>query len=99
MEAELLPLESKYYGSKIRVRKNSFEEVIKIWNNFGDFTPSERELKKHGYSLEDWNNNIEIDNGWGVLEPIQSVELVDTSHFESQSQYLFCKEIIEKLNA
>jgi len=53
MEAEILPLDGKYYGTVIKY-KNTFgeERTIKVWN-MGDYTPSQRQLEKWGYTLDE----------------------------------------------
>lgn len=68
------------------------------WTDNDSFEPSDRELDNLGYTREDWDNNIEIDNGWGGKSPIKECELIDFSHFESQDTYLDALKIINAIN-
>lgn len=60
LKAELLPLEGKYYGSRIALRSDDgrVDDQVVIWI-MGDYTPSERELEgwdeeEHGpYEVSD----------------------------------------------
>ena len=53
LKAELLPLEGKYYGSRIALRSDDgqVDDQIEIWI-MGDYTPSERELE--GWDEEEY---------------------------------------------
>jgi len=99
MKAKLMPLKGKYYGTEIEIHFEDGEdkEVFKLWNT-GNFEPSIRELEAYGYTQEQWNNNEEVDNGWGGKTKIQEMDLTCDSHFESKLTYERALKIIDKIN-
>lgn len=58
MEARLLPLKGKYYGSIIEIDTPTGKTEIKVWHS-ADFVPSQRELEKHQMTIEEYRENNE----------------------------------------
>jgi hypothetical protein len=87
MEAAILPLEGKYYGTKIVIEDGEISTIIKIWSH-GDFAPSDRELDNADMSREEYNTNKNDEK-----------EEIDTSggHFESQWTYKLAEKICQRL--
>ena len=96
MKAEIRPLCSKYYGTIIDIF-GEHETEIHLWC-CADYIPSERELKQSGYTLEDWKNNIEIDDGWGGKMKIRDLDITCDCHFESQWTYELAQFICKAIN-
>lgn len=102
MKAELLPLEGKYYGTKILITDHQgHEHEISVWDDY-EFIPSERELDQ--CTLEEWKNNTWLPNATHPNEPgkkgfhaRETYEIYDT-HFESQQTYELALEIVKRLN-
>lgn len=92
-----MPLNGKYYGTKIEINFEDGEEkeVLKLWNS-GDFTPSVREIEKHGYTQEQWDKNEEVDDS-GEKEPIRRGFITD--HFESKLTYERALKLIQAINS
>jgi len=64
--AKLLPLDGKYYGTKIEINfANGDKTEFDIWYS-GSYIPSERYLEKYGYTKHQYKNNELVDNGWGI---------------------------------
>jgi hypothetical protein len=99
MKATLKPLTGKYYGTEVVIDFQDGEsvEVLKLWNN-SDFQPSVRELDKHGYTQEQWDNNEEVDNGWGGKTEIRKMDLTSDSHFESKLTYERALKLVNLIN-
>lgn len=93
MKAKLLPLEGKHYGSKIEITDGEISTIVTVWER-GDGTPSERELALHGITKDQWDRNDMVDNGWGGTERVRELDMICSSHFESEWQYQLCKKII-----
>lgn len=85
MKAELIALQGKYYGTQIALKykgAHSNESTIKIWISGENTNPSERQIKKDGYSsLEEWLK-----------------ESGEYDHMETQSCYELCRDIVEMIN-
>jgi len=97
--AKLLPLDGKYYGTKIEINfANGDKTEFDIWYS-GSYIPSERYLEKYGYTKQQYENNELVDNGWGNKSPIREMDLVCDSHFESEETYLLAKFIVDAINA
>lgn len=97
MEAKLMPLSGKHYGSEIEITDGEISTTVKIWCN-ADYVPSDRELRECGATREDWDNNTEVDDGWGGKTPIRSSDIVCDGHFESKWQHELCLKIVAALN-
>lgn len=99
MIAILIPLRDKYYGTKIYLYfEDGYEHEIITLNDPGDFTPSERELAKHGFTVEQWDNNEEVDNGFGGKTEIKKMDLICSGHFESRLTYERALKLIRRVN-
>lgn len=99
MKATLKKLSGKYYGTEIRIdfQDGHEPEIIKLWDN-GNYVPSKRELESMGYTEEQWRNNEEVDNGYDGKTPIQELDLICDSHFESETTYIRAMKIIYAIN-
>jgi len=97
IKAKLEPLEGKYYGTKIILDFEGYEEEIILQDN-ADFTPSEREFNRDGFSKKEYEENILVEDGWGGKQPIQELLAPCDSHFESQTTYERALELVKKIN-
>lgn len=99
MKAELMPLDGKYYGTEIKLTfDDGHEETIKLWDS-GSFVPSDRELNEWGYTREQWDNNEEVNDGWGGTMRIRSADITCDGHFESRETLARAQEIVRLLSA
>lgn len=99
MQARLLPLRGKYYGTEIEIQfDNGITEVVKMWNN-GSYTPSDRELVDCGITRYQYNNNLIVDHDdfYGDVPAREACEICD-SHFESQETYENALRLVELIN-
>lgn len=83
LHARLLPLEGKYYGSRIELTRSDGRDGDEAWivcwiNSVSDYKPSERELE-----------------GWDE-EEFGPYEISD-DHYESQTCLTICNKIVETL--
>ena len=97
MKATIRPLKGKHYGTEIEVVDGSISTVINVWCN-ADYVPSDRELEKLDATRQDWDNNVEIDDGWGGKIHIRSSDIACGGHFESKWQHELCKKIVAAIN-
>jgi hypothetical protein len=96
MLAELLPLTGKYYGTQIVIKDGPAQgRHIELWFSTGE--PSEREIESWGHTQSQWDNNIEIDEGWGGKAKIQSCDFMCDPHYECKETYRVALAIIEAL--
>lgn len=94
--AEIMPLEDKHYGTRIRLAlDNGEEEYLTVWIS-GD-TPSDEALKEWGTDRAGWEANIEVEDCWDGTAPIQFVFPCD-SHYQSQYELEVCQQIVDALN-
>lgn len=98
MKAKLLPLEGKYYNTKILIEYNNGTSDTIAISASSNFDPSDREIERCGFTKEEWENNIVVDDGWGGKMNLQDGELFDGVHSEKQQTYLNALEIVKKLN-
>lgn len=98
MEARIKPLTGKHYGTEIQVVDGDIQTVITVWCS-ADRTPSSRELALHGLTQQQWHDNVLIPDGFGVMVPVRSSDVIDCSHFESEWQYALCERIARAINA
>jgi len=97
MKARILDLTGKYYGTEVEVITDSGRSAyLKVWVNCGK--PSDREIASWGYTREDWDANIEIDNGWGGKEKIQDADYLSDSHYECEESLMIAQKIVEALS-
>lgn len=95
MDAEIQPLEGKYYGTIIKLLSGPASgQIIKIWLASG--VPSDRELEKSGYTREDWDKNVEVPDGWGGKVPVREICLGDT-HYECVESYRIAQALVQTL--
>jgi hypothetical protein len=96
MDAEILPLVGKYYGTTIRINNGMAKgRDIKLWFDSGE--PSDRELATRGYTRDEWESNIDVDDGCGGISPIKSCGLICDSHYECQETYRVAQAIVDAL--
>ena len=93
MNVYLEPLEGKYYGTTIRFGDNS----VSLWIFDDTWEPSDRELERWRVTREQWDSNEPVDNGWGGMSPVKSMDYTCDSHFESQYCYEIAKLIRDTL--
>lgn len=99
MKAELMPLNGKYYGTRIKLTFDcGHEETIELWDS-GSLVPSDRELAEWGYTRKQWDSNEEVDDGWGGVMPIRSADITCDGHFESVETLARAQEIVKLLSA
>lgn len=97
MNAKLLPLKGKYYGTEIEITDDrGTAHIITLWDN-GSYVPSERELD--GISEDDWRANVVqyVDPDYGEIRAQDVVEVCD-SHFESKETYELALSIMSAIN-
>lgn len=103
MHAELLPLEGKYYGTRICITDDAgLTYEIKLWND-GSHEPSDRQLAGR-CTIEEWRRNAMIrGQASSRLHPegVPARELVEVcdSHFESRETHAMALEIVVRMNA
>lgn len=92
------PLKGKYYGTEIDiVTKCGNTTTIKVWICNG--IPSDRELALAGLTMADWENDKEIDDGWGGKIGCRTVgDIVCDNHYESELSLRIAQRIAEALN-
>ena len=96
MDAKILPLYGKYYGTKIKIESGPASgSFIGVWVPTGE--PSDREIESWGFTRSDWVNNVMVDDGWGGKAPIQSLDYVCDSHYESDISLRIASAIVEAL--
>ena len=102
MRARLLPLEGKYYGTKIEIiDDDGFDFEIELWNP-GNFEPSDRELRGC-CTIEQWRNNEILPNerdSWTVEYGVRARDLVsiEDTNFESRTTHRMALKIIDLIN-
>lgn len=105
IKAEILPLEGKYYGTKIEISYEPDEDgsllpiEFTVWTGSEPHRPSTREIEYGGYTEEDWQNNILIDHIWGGKVNIQDLPYFHESHMETQGDYLKAKTLVDIINS
>ncbi len=92
MNARLLPLVGKYYGTKVRVVDDSHEWIFELWNS-GNWEPSDRELAGR-MTIEQWRANAVIDG-----DPAKDLVDISDGHFESRETHALAERIVRLLNA
>ena len=96
MDVELDAINGKYYETRISGTANGKAFWISICSD--DREPSDRELEEYGITRSDWNNNVEVDDGWGGRCPVKSSELMDSGgHYERQLTLEIARKILEAL--
>ena len=102
MKAKILPLKGKYYTTKIEIKTSNGSlftiDIPRLCNK-----PSIREIDKLCKSLDithkQYNENIEVVvDGWGGKQPIQSLDIIDSSHMESHETYKAARYIEFMIN-
>ena len=93
MTATIVPLDGKYYGTRVCIKgENEVQSTIEIWHHDSS-GPSCRELELWGHTIEDWENNVQVDDGWGGKISIR--EYIFDSHYETKSSYEIATRIVE----
>lgn len=95
MTADIDPLEGKYYGTGITISDEYGKCSIRVWR-VGDGTPSKRQLSEWGLTSEQWEQNAEVDNGWGGMSGCRELYVCD-SHYETHASYETATRIVSAL--
>lgn len=97
MKAELLPLNGKYYGTKIKVFfDDGGTTTLELWYTDGE--PSTREIESWGHTQKEWDENALVDN-WGCgKERIKEMDYRCDSHYESKTTYDLAQLIVSAIN-
>jgi len=89
-------LDGKHYGTDVVIRHPSGRKAsITVWLPFDD--PSDEELAGWNADRSMWESNVQIPDGWGGTEPIQSVFPAD-NHYQSQFESAVVKRIVDALD-
>ena len=102
MKARKLPLSGKHYGTVIEVKHPAYDHMITftVWTPVGD--PSAEEVESWGHGPDAWEENILVEDGWGLeseLIPIRDADYICDSHYQSAIEARICDDIVEALNA
>lgn len=97
-KARLLPLKGKYYGTEVEVKfLNGKKTGFSIWVN-NSYVPSEREVVRCGYTMDQYKKNEMVDNGWkGKCTVKEAMDICD-DHFESAESFELANFIVESIN-
>ena len=88
MNAKILPLDGKYYGTKVKIVDNDNNDfVINLWCQ-DDYEPSDRELGSI-CTIDEWRKDEA-----GILYG----DYIDSGHFESRATYHMAKTIVDLIN-
>lgn len=102
MRAELIPYDSKYYGTIVRVFTEDTYYDLTIWDTSSS-VPSIRQIKYRNGDLTqiDYDSNIEIESYiyQNELNAIQDEIKPFDSHFETKISYERALELIQKINS
>ena len=97
MKAIIRPIEGKYYGTEIDIQTDSGREAhLRVWVACGE--PSIRELQERGFTKDDWENNVDIDDGWGGKEKIRNAGFLCDSHYECKESLEIAQKIVSAIN-
>jgi len=97
--AEILPLDGKYYGTRVVVNfKDDDSSEIKLWYN-GTFHPSTREIESYGYTKEQYDEGEIVEDGWGGQSSVKDIIEICDSHFESEETLTLAQFIVGAINA
>lgn len=99
MKAKLIPLNGKYYGTKIEIDfddKGQIETLL-VWET-SNYNPSIRQLYKMGYTKKQWDNNEFVKDGYGGLIPIRELGIINDNHFENELSYERSLKIVNLIN-
>ena len=97
MEAKLLPLKTEYNGTEIEISFGNQKQIISLWDK-GDDTISKREIEKRGYTVEEYNDNIMLDNGFGCYTFLQEELSLQDKNFKNKTTYDNAMELLYRLN-
>lgn len=86
---------AKHYGTNVIVEHPEGKMVLQVWEPTGP--PSDQQLNHYGYTPDDWDNNINVPDGWGGEAPIQSVYEICDNHYQSQYEYDLAQEIAYRI--
>lgn len=92
MKAQILPLNGKYYGTKILIEHSGYESEVCVWHATG--APSDRELQSWGITRSQWDTGSMVDDGWGGKMSCR--EYAD-SHMETQASLEIAQAIVGAL--
>jgi hypothetical protein len=93
--AEVRPLQGKHYGTTVAFHYANRTFAINVWIPVGP--PSDEACADWGITKEQWEANVEVDDGWGGTMPIQS-EFPCDSHYQSEIEKLVAGHIDYALN-
>lgn len=102
MEAKILPLEGKYYGTNVEITTGRADYILELWSGLnGSGEPSDRELDGI-CTIEQWRRNevLPIQNSWTgeIGVPAQEAFEVCDSHFENRHDYAVAQELVRRIN-
>lgn len=106
MKAKLLPLDGKYYGTKIKVSDGAHSVVFEVWLDPSLTEPSDRELEGI-CTIEQWRANEALDPaalgpGWSEEWPdgVTAKEAYEicNCHYESRETLAFARKIVDAIN-
>ena len=100
MKAKILPLDGKYYGTKVEIVDDDGNDfTITLWNSCG-WEPSDRELGDK-CTIKQWRDDVVLpyDDGWGN-PTVRAKDWVDlnSGHFESRGTYRMARAIADLIN-
>ena len=96
LAATILNLDYKHYGTNIRLVLDDGRNLdINVWISGG--APSDEALKEWEVTREEWEANVEVDNGWEGTSPIQNMFPSDC-HYQSQYELEICEQIVKAIN-
>ena len=96
--AEVYRPVGKHYGTNVNIVFSTGQirhcDTINVWIPVG--RPSDEELADWGIDAAGWENDVEVDDGWGGTQPIQSMFPYDC-HYQSQIESAIADRIVEAL--
>lgn len=92
----------KHYGTdivatlKIPGVRGVYTFDMRVWAAQG--RPSRQQLEVWGYTEEDWDNNIEIPDGWGGNAKIRDAYADFDNHYQSALEVAIAERIVQALD-
>lgn len=92
----------RHYGTDIVVTldipglRGVYTFDMNVWVPRG--RPSRQQLEVWGYTEEDWDNNIEIPDGWGGTAKIRGAYADFDNHYQSALEAAIAERIVQALD-